>query len=137
MRVLTQKGREKASQPICWSAEKEGIRVVGWGLVGLGDYGNQMSVLNSSLFLLCESGLSLSQGASWGFPLTIQGKMNQENKEVALSVGPLLTSEQDRHHSLRGQRFHRNMPKATQLLVETIKTRCAVDRTEGSHHGVV
>lgn len=63
--------------------------------------------------------------------------MNQENKEVALSVGLMLTSEQDRHHSLRGRRFHRNMPKATQLLVETMKTRCAVDGTEGSHHGVV
>lgn len=30
--------------------------------MGLGDYGNQMSVLNPSLFLLCESELSLSQG---------------------------------------------------------------------------
>lgn len=49
----------------------------------------------------------------------------------------MLTSEQDRHHSLRGQRFHRSMPKATQLLVETMKTRCAVDGMEGSHHGVV
>lgn len=84
MRVLTQKGREKAAQPVCWSAEKEGIRVVGWGLVGLGDYGNQMSVLNSSLFLLCESGLSLSQGPSWGFPLTIQGGSSECRTNVDL-----------------------------------------------------
>lgn len=52
-------------------SRKRRDQVVGWGLVGLGDHGNQMSVLNS-LFLLCVSGLSLSQGPSWGFPLTIK-----------------------------------------------------------------
>lgn len=41
MRALTQKGREKASQPTCRAAGKgEGVRVVAWDLVGLGA-GNQ------------------------------------------------------------------------------------------------
>lgn len=29
---------------------------------------------------VCESGLPVSQGLSWGFPLTIQREVNQENR---------------------------------------------------------
>lgn len=69
-------------------------------------------VMIPSLCLLCELGIPLSQGLRWVFFLTIQGKMNQENrqsiegkKEVALNVGLMLSSEQDRSQSLRGTKI--------------------------------
>lgn len=64
-----------ANMPV--SRKKEKGPGLGWDLVGLGDYRVKL-VVSPSPGLLCESGLPLSQGLRWGFPLTIQGKLNQE-----------------------------------------------------------
>lgn len=60
--------------------KSDGIRAVGWDLVDLGDCGSQVSAKLLPTPPVGESDLHVNQGLSWGFLLTIQRGVNQENR---------------------------------------------------------